>query len=193
MQVNRKLIKTAIKTTLTLIALYWVFSKVDIKQVQQIILNSNVFYLFLALLFFNFSKILSSYRLNIYFTHIQVNISEFYALKLYYIGMFYNLFLPGGIGGDGYKIYLLQKSHDVKVKRLISATLLDRLSGLIPLLFLAGILFIFSHYYGVYRCLDIIVILGIISVFPLFYLVNKMIFRHYISLFYKTLILGTGV
>lgn len=192
-KITKKLIKTAIKITLTLIALYWVFSKVNFQEVEKVILNANLFYLLLALLLFNLSKILSSYRLNLYFRHIHINISEGYALKLYYIGMFYNLFLPGGIGGDGYKIYLLQKAHDVKVKTMIAATLLDRLSGLIPLLFLAGVLYTFSGYYGKYNWLDIAIIVGLMSVFPLFYLFNIMMFKNYITLFYKTLMLGMAV
>jgi len=191
--VNKKLIKVAIKIFLTLIALYWVFSKVDFKQVQELILNANLLYLFLALIILNASKVLGSFRLNVYFRHITVYISELYALKLYYIGMFYNLFLPGGIGGDGYKIYLLQKEHEVTVKTLITATLLDRLSGLVPLLFLAGVLFCFSDYYGKYHYLDILVVLGILTAFPLFYLLNRILFKSYLPLFYKTLFLGTGV
>jgi len=192
-KINKKLIKVAIKIFLTLIALYWVFSKVDFKDIQALILNANLLYLFLALIIFNVSKVLGSYRLNLYFRHITIYISELYALKLYYIGMFYNLFLPGGIGGDGYKIYLLQKDHEVKVKTLITATLLDRLSGLIPLLFLAGVLFCFSDYYGKYHYLDILVVLGTLTVLPLFYLLNSILFKSYLPLFYKTLFLGTGV
>lgn len=187
------MIKSVIKVLLTLVALYVVFSKVDLTQVQNIIIDANLCYLLLALLFFNLSKVLSSIRLNIYFNYIAVKISELYALKLYYIGMFYNLFLPGGIGGDGYKIYLLKKSHEVKVRQLINVTLLDRLSGLIPLLFFAGVLFIFSAFYQHYPWLDALVIMGVLLVFPLFYLLNLLLFKNYISLFFKTTLIGSMV
>ena len=46
------------------------------------------------------------------------------------LGMFYNQFLPGGVGGDGYKIYLLKKKYKIKARKLISALFFDRLSGL---------------------------------------------------------------
>ena len=187
------MIKSVIKALLTLVALYVVFSKVDLTQVQNIIIKAHLGYLLLALLFFNLSKVLSSIRLNIYFDYIAVNISELYALKLYYIGMFYNLFLPGGIGGDGYKIYLLKKSHDVKVRQLINVTLLDRLSGLIPLLFFAGVLFVFSAFYQHYPWLDALVIMGVLLIFPLFYLLNLLLFKNYISLFFKTTLIGSMV
>ena len=190
---TKKLIKTAIKVLFTFIALYTVFLNVDIQEIKAIILESHFGYLLLAFLFFNASKILSSIRLNIYFRHIGVKITELYALKLYYIGMFYNLFLPGGIGGDGYKIYLLQKAHNVRLRSLILATLLDRLSGLVPLLFFATLLFIGSDFYTQYFWLDWIAIVVLVAIFPLFYLINYAMFRGYIPIFFKTLFLGSLV
>lgn len=192
-KLNKKFLTTVIKIILTFVGLYFVFSKVNFLEVKSIILTSNPYTLLLALLFFNASKILSSFRLNLYFHHIGVKISEPYALKLYYIGMFYNLFLPGGIGGDGYKIYLLNKKYHSKVSTLISATLLDRLSGLIPLLFFAGLLFINSDFYMQYRWIDWLVIVGLILLFPLFYLINLFLFKRYLTLFFKTTTLGSLV
>ncbi len=186
-------VKLVIKILLTFLALYIVFSKVELDEIKSIFKSIDIFYLILALIFFNLSKILSSYRLNIYFSHIGVKISEIYALKLYYIGMFYNLFLPSGIGGDGYKIYILKKLHNIKVSRLITATLLDRLSGLIPLIFFAGVLFIYSPFWHRYLWLDYIVIIVTITVFPLFYILNRLFFRGYIDIFLKTTILGAFV
>ncbi|HHH51114.1 MAG TPA: flippase-like domain-containing protein [Campylobacterales bacterium] len=191
--INKKILKIAIKIILTFIAIYFVFSKVELKEVQKIVIHANIWYLLLAFLFFNLSKILSSIRLNIYFAHIGVKISQLYALKLYYIGMFYNLFLPGGVGGDGYKIYLLKKSHNTKVSTLITATLLDRLSGLIPLLFFTGLLFIGSDFYHKYIWLDWVAIVGVITIFPIFYLINIYFFKGYIEIFFKTTLLGSLV
>lgn len=107
--------------------------------------------------------------------------------------MFYNLFLPGGIGGDGYKIYLLKKRHNAAVRTLISATLIDRLSGLTPLLFFAGVLFIQSDFYHKYIPLDWLALIGTALVFPLFYLFNLLFFKRYIPLFFKTTLVGAVV
>jgi len=192
-KINKKIVKTFIKVLLTALALYFVFSKVNIKDIESILKDINIFYLFLAYIFFNISKILSSIRLNIYFKHIGVKISEIYALRLYYKGMFYNLFLPSGIGGDGYKIYLLNKYYNAKISTLITASLLDRLSGLIPLLFFAGVLFIFSDFYHKFIWLDLLSIIGVTTIFPLFYLLNKVVFKGYMEIFLKTTILGSLV
>ena len=50
--------------------------------------------------------------------------------KLYLIGMFYNFFVPGGIGGDLYKTYLMKKFYSWKVKNTIKLIIQDRLIGL---------------------------------------------------------------
>ncbi len=47
--------------------------------------------------------------------------------------MFYNFFIPGGVGGDAYKVYILNKKFRWNAKRLTSALFCDRLSGLIAI------------------------------------------------------------
>ena len=79
------------------------------------------------------------------FREIQVKISWKYNLRLYYVGMFYNLFLPGGIGGDGYKIYHLGQAEGVRRRDLLSAVLIDRISGAALLAFLALLISVFSE------------------------------------------------
>jgi len=188
-----KRVKTVLKLGITVLALYIVLSQIEMSRLLEGLERSNPLYLFYALILFNLSKILSAIRLNVYFHHIGVKLSQLANLKLYYIGMFYNLSLPTGIGGDGYKIYLLKKRYGAKLSTLIRATLLDRLSGLVPLLFFAGVLFWRSEFYHRYIWLDWIAILGTITIIPLFYLINLYFFKEYIEVFVKTLILGGGV
>src|SRR5690606_19345065 len=92
--------------------------------------ESNPAFLFLALITFVLSQIISASRLNTFFKGIGLKISEVYNFKVYLLGMFYNLFLPGGIGGDGYKIFLLRKKFKVRGRILFQAIFFDRLSGL---------------------------------------------------------------
>lgn len=87
-------------------------------------------WLVLALLLFNASQWVSAARLKVFFGTVGVHLSFRKNLALYYIGMFYNLFLPGGIGGDGYKVYLINRRYNTSVKSLITVLLHDRLNGL---------------------------------------------------------------
>jgi glycosyltransferase 2 family protein len=133
----KRLLNTFFKFAVTGVALYFVIRKIDVTQVIGLYSQSNVLFIIIALIFFALSKLISAYRLNIYFRSIEVSISEKTNIQLYLLGMFYNLFLPGGIGGDGYKVYLLQKQYNTGTKKLIGAVLSDRISGMVALVVLA--------------------------------------------------------
>ena len=61
---------------------------------------------------------------------INLNLNTRFNFRLYLLGIFYNFLLPGGIGGDGYKIYLLKKRFKLPAKKVFWAIFFDRLSGL---------------------------------------------------------------
>ena len=87
-------------------------------------------------------------RLNRYFSRIGLRLTEMQNLKLYWLGMYYNLLLPGGIGGDAYKVVLLRRHDQVRTKDLVLATLTDRAMGMLALLVLALILATFVDFKG---------------------------------------------
>jgi glycosyltransferase 2 family protein len=133
----KRLLKTLLKFAITGAALYFVIRKIDVSDVISLYSKSNLFFILLATVLFAISKLVSAYRLNIYFRAIEIHLSEKTNIRLYLLGMFYNLFLPGGIGGDGYKIYLLQKQYQAGTKRILGAVLADRVSGMMALIVLA--------------------------------------------------------
>lgn len=136
--------KAALKIALSAAALAWVFTRIDYRHVGEVLLSINIWYLIPAIILFAVSKIVSSYRLNEFFRCIDIKLSERANLRLYWLGMFYNLFLPGGIGGDGYKIYLLNKRTDISAKTIFWSVLLDRVSGVLALFWLAVIIFLIT-------------------------------------------------
>lgn len=123
-------LKLLAKLLVTSFALWFVFSKIDIQQFKQKLWASNPYWLLLAALFFALSQYVNSYRLKSFFQAMKMNIDSKYNIKLYLLGLFYNVFLPGGIGGDGYKIYILKKKFNQPTKKIFWAVFLDRLSGL---------------------------------------------------------------
>ncbi len=189
----KKRLKTLLKFLFSLGLLVFVLSSIDIGKFKSIIAKSNYLWLGVAFLLFNISKLLASIRLNYYFKDLGINLSEKNAAILYYVGMFYNLFLPGGIGGDGYKIYLLQKTHAPGYKPLVQATLLDRVSGFVALAFLASILFCFSSFAKLYPLLKNLSILAAILTYPLFLYLHYRLFRRFTTHIIQTTLLGLAV
>lgn len=93
-----------------------------------------------ALLLYNLSKVASALRLNAYQRHAAIRVGEGDNLRLYYAGMFLSLVLPGGIGGDGYKVLTLHRRRAAPLKTLLWITLADRIGGLLVLLFMLCLL-----------------------------------------------------
>lgn len=140
-----KKIKPLIKITFILFAFFIIFQKIDLNEIKQLKLQNPLF-LILAFILFNLSQIISALRIHNYLKDINVTPSFKKQLMLYYVGMFYNTLLPGGIGGDAYKAYKFEKSYKQGYKKIIKALLIDRISGLFGILFLIGILISFSSF-----------------------------------------------
>lgn len=191
-KVKRRL-KLALRILIAVAAIYFVVREIDLQETKRLILSANFGWLLLATLFFNASKILSAFRLNYFFKSLGLDLEWGYNLKLYYVGMFYNLFLPGGIGGDGYKVYLLNKRFKTPVKGLITASLLDRVSGVVALGFLAFGLAIMGSTYEFLEDWSVLLWIGLILAFPLYYLGLHLFFKVYKKYAHTTNVQALGV
>lgn len=176
---------TALKIVISTVLIYFIFTKIELKDVLQTLKKSDPLYLSLAVLFFVLSKVISAIRTNLYFHQIGAPLTQWSNLKLSLLGMFYNLFLPGGIGGDAYKGYVVQKEYQPGTKKVVSSILLDRLSGMLLLFVYACLLAIlsknafFQKFYGLF-----------IAAIPLsivvFWFVNKTFFTSVLPVFWKS-------
>jgi uncharacterized membrane protein YbhN (UPF0104 family) len=122
--------KVVLKFAVTSVLLYFVFRKVPLEKVKLRLIHANYWWMFAALISFFASMVLSSWRLSSFFKSIKLKLDPRFNFRLYLLGLFYNFLLPGGIGGDGYKIYLLNKTYKLPAKKVFWAIMFDRLSGL---------------------------------------------------------------
>jgi glycosyltransferase 2 family protein len=166
---KKALLKLFLKLCLSSVALLLVASQIELQETLQLISGSEWAWLLAGLLLFNASKGVSALRMQAFYSCLGIRLPWAENLKLYYVGMFYNLFLPGGIGGDGYKVYRLQKQYQPGYKKLISATLWDRISGLVLLGLLACLFYWFSAGAGELWFLDALAGAGLLLGLPLYY------------------------
>lgn len=190
---TKNILKVVLKFAVSGTALYIVFWNIDWDQTKDIMLSVNWLWLIVATLFFVGSKVVSAFRLNIYFQNIELHLSRLYNLRLYWIGMFYNLFLPGGIGGDGFKVYLLNKQYNTGIKPLIQATLLDRVSGMMALVFLAGIGYLAMDQTAMPGWIYYVDIIGLFIMIPLYSFIVGKFFYQFHSSFWTTNFHSLGV
>jgi uncharacterized protein (TIRG00374 family) len=90
----------------------------------------------MALLLFLAGSLVRAYRWGALVWSVGIQVSWWRLVDLFFVGSFFNLFLPTGLGGDAVKMYEL--SHDDgKTAEAISSVVVDRFVGLFVLFALA--------------------------------------------------------
>lgn len=181
-----KWLKLLLKIAVMTVCLWYVSGKIDFERSKTVLQHSNWLILFIALLLFVVSKFVSAIRLNIYFKNIGIILSEVENIRLYLLGMFYNLFLPGSVSGDAYKVVLLTKRYSIPYKKTTAAVLLDRFSGLLGL----GILLTTCSYIVLNFTYCLILTAITVGAIIGFYYIIKRWFKDFMSGFWPTLLLG---
>jgi glycosyltransferase 2 family protein len=76
------------------------------------------------------AQIIASLRMRYFFHASGFHLNKKFACVLYYVGAFYNFLLPGGVGGDAYKVVLARKRMEMPAMQGIRIMIADRASGL---------------------------------------------------------------
>jgi len=163
-----KYLKLSLKILVSAGLIFYLIYTFDFSKSWEVILISNQYFFLLSFIFIILNYLFSAIRWK-YLIISEKKVSLWYLIKLYFIGSFFNNFLPTSIGGDAFKIVKLGEKIDSKTNAF-TATFLERFLGMLALLFfsLYGI-FSFSkldqrsYIYGI-----LIIILGFI-IFLLFY------------------------
>ncbi|TDH26152.1 flippase-like domain-containing protein [Segetibacter sp. 3557_3] len=186
----KNVLKLLLKVAVTILCLWYVSRKIDFLLTWDLLQQSDKWWLFLAAIFFVMSKVVSSFRLNFYLRNIGAHLPELANLKLYWLGMFYNLFLPGGIGGDAYKVIVLNRRFGKPVKKLTAAILLDRISGVAGLGILSAIGYFLIFKGEQYSWWLLAAVLPGLAAYYLFVI---KLFPSFVTSYWSTLVLGIVV
>jgi uncharacterized membrane protein YbhN (UPF0104 family) len=127
---RRPLLTNIFRLLVTSLLIWLVSKRVDLRQIAAIFSEAKPGWLVLAIIIYGASLIVSSHRSAIYLKGIGIRLLPWNALGLYLKGTVYNVLLPGGIGGDGYKILILRTKDGPGVKQIFQAFFFERLSGL---------------------------------------------------------------
>jgi glycosyltransferase 2 family protein len=179
-----------IKIIIAGVAIYIAFRHVNRDELKHIQWNTTLVWLLPAVIFFNASQFVSTFRLLQYYKLIDAGITYTLNLPLYYTGMFYNLFLPGGIGGDVYKVMVLKKRGNTLVSTS-KATLIDRVTGLLTLLAIMSVLLNFRVPLPVNWIR--VSSLAVIPAFFLYWFIVRNYFRPFDAVIFKTALLSVIV
>jgi len=125
--------RTLAKLLILAAIIFLIVRKIDERVLVQAIAASDPLWIGWAILWYAISKGVAAWRFNTLMGSEGIRMTERANLRLYWLCMYYNLLLPGGISGDGYKIKVLHDAFGRPMKRLLALTLLDRVAGVIAL------------------------------------------------------------
>lgn len=178
---------TALQILITIILLFVTYVRADIEILAEQLSKINVMLFIFGYMVQNLSVIFSSFRSRLYLREYGASISIYNGITLYYLGMFYNLLLPGGIGGDGYKIYLLWAKERFAKLTSLRVFFYERLNGITALIFIALVFALHSSLIELYWYARPLIWSLLILVFPTYLLGACIIFRDRLRIAYKCL------
>jgi uncharacterized protein (TIRG00374 family) len=128
----KKLLVTIFQLSVTIGVLYWVYHDPNRRaQMVQALRNAEYRWVMMGVLAYGVVEAAAAFRWHILLKVQQIYLSAPRLAGLFFIGLFYNQFLPGGTGGDIIKsYYLLKETPDRKAGALL-AVVFDRFIGLV--------------------------------------------------------------
>ncbi len=126
-------VKTLVKLAVLAAIVFLIVRKIDERVLLRTLGEAHPGWIVWAVGWYALSKVIAAFRFNTLLRADGIWLSHWENLKLYWLCMYYNLLLPGGISGDGYKIKVLMDAFGRTLKRLLAITLIDRVTGIVAL------------------------------------------------------------
>jgi glycosyltransferase 2 family protein len=132
--IKKRHVVFALKLLFILAAFAFIIWQSDFEKIIGYITGVPPLYLVSVLLIMILAQITSAYRMRFYFGNDGLLLNQKFSIGIYFTSMLFNTVLPGGIGGDGYKIYMIGKFSGFSRLRALKLALSERASGLFILL-----------------------------------------------------------
>lgn len=168
----KKIVSLIFRIIISIALLYFLLQSTSIHEIKDVLINADHKLMLLGILIYLVGQVMSAYKWKILAEAIDFKNKLFEYFDYYFIGMFFNLFLPTTIGGDVAKCYYLSK-NDSRDRRApaVYSVLADRYSGVIVIVWMATIAMLSPLGNNVqigYKLLMITLSILIIIITPLF-------------------------
>jgi len=123
-----KIVLLLLKLTITASLCFWLYSRIDFPTLKESLAQLGVLPIIIGVLLHVAVVFLTASRWWLLLTHTHTVTSFSRVIPSYYLGVFFNNFLPTGFGGDTVRI-LHMRARGVGMKSLVSASVVDRAVG----------------------------------------------------------------
>src|ERR1043166_313383 len=142
----KKILVTIFQLSVTIGVLYWVYHDPNRRaQMVEALRNAEYRWVLMAMLTYLVVEAAAAFRWHVLLKVQNIYLSVPRLTGLFFIGLFYNQFLPGGTGGDIIKSYYLLKETPDKKAGALLAVVIDRFIGLVALVAVTATLIAFRY------------------------------------------------
>jgi hypothetical protein len=117
-------------------AIIWAFHGQNWAKLAEVFRGLNLWYFGLSLATFAVAQVLLAVRWWLLLRAQSIYIDVRAAIRLFFLGLFYNNVMPGSVGGDLLKAWYIAKHTDKRLEGVLSV-FVDRVVGLAGLVFMA--------------------------------------------------------
>jgi uncharacterized protein (TIRG00374 family) len=133
----KKLTFNLLKVGLAVVLIYWLIHSKKITMEPFLLMGQKLWLIPLTL----FSCLLligiNNYRWELLLQGQGVEAGFWETFKLTFIGLFFNLAVPGSVGGDVLKAYFITRAHPHAKLKVVTSVLIDRIVGLYSVIIIA--------------------------------------------------------
>jgi uncharacterized protein (TIRG00374 family) len=133
---TRKIVRWTVKIGVSASLMAFLLHKIPTHEIMGLAARADRGLLLAATMVFLVSNVAGWFQWHALLRASGVTVDEAGTFRFYFIGLFFNNFLPANIGGDAVKVYDMTREGESPY-RVIAVTLLDRLLGVFSLCLLA--------------------------------------------------------
>lgn len=139
----KKIIMTLLQAGVTLFLLWLLFhDPAKRRQMAEAIHQANLLWLIPGFLCFGMVLVISAFRWQLLMRVQGIHLGWFRVWQLVLIGMFFNLCLPGGVGGDLIKVFFAMREAPHAKSGVFLSIVVDRIAGMFALILVSAGVFL---------------------------------------------------
>src|SRR3989339_394429 len=129
---RNKLLNLFVRIAISITILSVLFTRIDFHEIINSLVNTDHTVLIIGVVIYTVSQVLNAYKWKLIANNAGFNNKLKEYIDYYFVGLFFNLFLPTTVGGDISKAYYLSK-HDLQSRKApaIYSVLAERYSGVV--------------------------------------------------------------
>ncbi len=142
----KKTLMTLLQVAVTLFLLWLLFhDPVKRQQMMDALRTANLAWLIPGFICFGLVLVIGSIRWHLLMRVQGITLHGFRVWQLAMIGMFFNLCLPGGVGGDLIKVFFAMREAPKSKSGVLLSIVVDRATGMFALILVSVGVFVYFH------------------------------------------------